>query len=137
MKTGAPQASEDRGSHAAPPINRSARPRRHQRSRKRGVPSPAGVLYCGRPTDRGNPFRAERFGHARSVKLYRRWIERTLTINDLIRLGFDLTEIDGLIRWRNRLDRELPTLRGRDLQCWCPLSSKWCHVDILLEAANR
>lgn len=47
------------------------------------------------------------------------------------------SEIDRLIAWRNRLDRELPGLRGRDLQCWCPANSRWCHVDILLEEVNR
>lgn len=111
-------------------------PRRHQRSRKRGATTPEGIIYCGRPTIRGNPFRADRFGHARSVRLYRRWLSRALTIGDLERLGFNQSEINGLVQWRNRLDRELPTLRGRDLQCWCPLSSRWCHVDALLEAAN-
>lgn len=60
-----------------------------------------------------------------------------MRLGELERLGFDQVEIAGLIRWRNRLDRELPMLRGRDLQCWCPLSSKWCHVDVLIDVANR
>ncbi|WP_370169768.1 DUF4326 domain-containing protein [Sphingobium abikonense] len=121
----------------APPINPQRKPRRHQRSRKRGARTPDGVIYCGRPTVRGNPFRAERFGHARSVRLYRQWIERRLTLRDLERLGFNQSEINALIDWRNRLDAELPDLHGRDLQCWCPLSTKHCHVEILLEVANR
>lgn len=112
-------------------------PRRHQRSRKAGARTPEGVIYCGRPTIRGNPFRAERFGHARSVRLYRLWIERRLSIITLSRLGFHQTEINALVEWRNRLDAELPDLRGKDLQCWCPLTSRLCHVEILLEVANR
>ena len=32
--------------------------------------------------------------------------------------------------------RDLPTLRGRDLACWCPLDCH-CHADVLLEIANR
>ena len=107
-----------------------------QRSRKRGARTPEGVIYCGRPTVRGNPFRADRFGHARSVRLYRRWLMRALPIGELERLGFNQSEINGLIAWRNRLDQELPGLRGRDLQCWCPVNSRWCHADVLLETAN-
>jgi hypothetical protein len=94
------------------------------------------VIYCGRPTIRANPFRADRFGHAQSVRLYRRWVNRDLPIGELERLGFNHSEINRLIEWRNRLDQELPRLRGQDLQCWCPLNSRWCHVDTLLEAAN-
>ena len=30
----------------------------------------------------------------------------------------------------------LPQLSGRDLQCWCPLTSPWCHAEILLHRAN-
>ncbi|WP_084625422.1 DUF4326 domain-containing protein [Sphingobium sp. C100] len=119
------------------PINSQRKPRRHQRSRKRGARTPEGVIYCGRPTIRGNPFRADCFGHVRSVRLYRRWIERKLTLPDLERLGFNQPEINALVDWRNRLDAELPRLRGHDLQCWCPLTTKYCHVEVLLEAANR
>jgi hypothetical protein len=128
--------SLDRGA-CGPSISRPEKPRRHQRSRKPGARTPDGVLYCGRPGDRGNPFRADRFGHARSVRLYRQWIERRLTLGDLERLGFSQSEINALAQWRNRLDAQLPALRGRDLQCWCPLTSAHCHVDVLLEVANR
>ena len=30
---------------------------------------------------------------------------------------------------------DLPELAGRDLACWCPLTSP-CHADVLLELAN-
>lgn len=127
--------SQDRGG-IAPSINPPAVPRRHQRSRKKGAPTPDGVLYCGRPTIRGNPFDARRFGHARSVRLYRQWIEGQLGHRRLNRLGFSDAEVAQLSRWRRCILAAMPDLRGRDLQCWCPLSSRWCHVDVLLEKAN-
>jgi hypothetical protein len=107
-----------------------------QRSRKRGYRTPEGVIYVGRPTVYGNPFDAKRFGHARSVLLYRRWISGELGAKSLEAVGFDSHEIDALTRWRGRLLDRLPNLHGRNLQCWCPTTSKWCHADVLLTAAN-
>ena len=119
------------GRGAAPPIN-AGLPRRHQRSRRKGTRTPQGVIYVGRPTIYGNPFNWKRFGHARSVALYRCWIERRLGALSLGRLGFCPNEIDALFRWRRRLDDALPRLIGTDLQCWCPLTSRWCHADVLI-----
>jgi len=34
------------------------------------------------------------------------------------------------------LDRAKVELRGKNLACWCPLSSP-CHADVLLELANK
>ena len=111
-------------------------PRRHRRSRKKGARTPEGVIYCGRPTVRGNPFDWRRFGHARSVKLYRLWIEGKLGVLRLEQLGFGAAEIDALIRWRRRMLPELDRLRGVDLQCWCAEDARWCHVDVIIEKAN-
>ena len=93
------------------------------------------MVYVGRPTTFGNPFQSRRFGHARSVALYRLWIERRLGAMSLSRLGFSPAEIDALVRWRARLDRAMRFIIGKDLQCWCPVTSKWCHADVLLEYA--
>lgn len=30
----------------------------------------------------------------------------------------------------------LPTLKGRDLYCFCPEGSAHCHADVLIELAN-
>ena len=117
------------------PAIKAGSPRRHQRSRKKGARTPEGVIYVGRPTWFGNPFRSNRFGHARSVTLYRLWIERRLGALSLARLGFGPHEIDALFRWRHRLDQELHRLIGADLQCWCPVTSKYCHADILMAYA--
>ncbi|HVQ09556.1 MAG TPA: DUF4326 domain-containing protein [Allosphingosinicella sp.] len=111
-------------------------PRRVRRSRKRGSRTPEGVIYCGRPTVRGNPFDWRRFGVARSVRLYEQWFDGKLAALSLERLGFSTGEVDALFRWRARLLAELPRLRGADLQCWCPETARWCHVDILIKRAN-
>ncbi|CAN5573196.1 hypothetical protein BH10PSE14_BH10PSE14_06270 [soil metagenome] len=112
-------------------------PRRLQRSRKRGAKTPAGAVYVGRPTLFNNPFRFERFGHARSVLLYGDWMEGRLSDLRLERHGFCPAEIDALHRKRERIHRNLHQLSHKDLVCWCPTTSKWCHADILLEHANE
>jgi hypothetical protein len=111
-------------------------PRRLQRSRKLGEPVPAGARYVGRPTDFANPFDGRNFGHARAVRLHARWIDNRLGALTLEMLGFNPAEIDGLSRLLDRVHRHLPRLSGLNLQCWCPLTSRWCHADTLLRRAN-
>ncbi len=126
----------DRGG-SAPSIT-LAHPRaiRTQRPRKRGYRTPQGAVYIGRPTFWANPFDADRFGHARSVLLYRRWLACELGARSLEHLGFCPAEIDALGRWRVRIDQRLPDLRGKALQCWCPQTSRWCHGDALVTLVN-
>jgi hypothetical protein len=116
-----------------------SRPRRLQRPRRRGLDrrAPEGAVYVGRPSIFANPFRSERFGHVRGIKLHRRWLAFQLGALTLEQLGFTPHEIDALDRWRSRLVNRLPAITGCDLQCWCPLTSKWCHADTLLLAANK
>ena len=111
-------------------------PRRIPRTRKRFFLCPPGAVYVGRPTWWSNPFQREGIAHARSVILYRAWLQGELTAPIMMRLRFSTAEIEGLIRWRRRLVGDLPLLAGRDLQCWCPLTSPWCHADVLLAVAN-
>jgi hypothetical protein len=112
-------------------------PRYVRRSRKKGYRAPPGVIYCGRPTVRGNPFDWRRFGIARSVRLYEQWFDGKLGPIRLHYLGFSDAEIDALIRWRRRLLEELPRLRGHDLSCWCTENAPFCHViNVLLPRAN-
>ncbi|MBG6116747.1 hypothetical protein IWY39_000551 [Sphingobium sp. JAI105] len=129
----------------APPINggcaahsNSGSPRRLHRTRRKNVRTPPGAVYVGRPTDWGNPFAGRpKIGHARSVILYAAWIKGDLNPHILTRAGFGEDEIAGLRRWRDRLIARLPDLEGKDLQCWCPTTSPWCHADVLLDVANR
>lgn len=124
----------DRGD-CAPSIT-SVRPVRLQRPRKRGYRTPEGVVYVGRPTMYSNPFDGRGIGHARATRLFARWIDGRLGDLTLERLGFDPGEIQALHRYRYRLLAALPRLAGRNLQCWCPRTSRWCHADILMARAN-
>lgn len=121
---------------AARSIPADTQPRRLQRSRRKGSITPEGARYVGRPTLYGNPFRSDRFGHARSVILHRDWLAGRISALRLERLGFCPGEIDTLERRRARLLERLPELAGIDLQCWCPLTTKWCHAETLLAMAN-
>lgn len=127
---------QDRGSQAPSITSPPCLPVRHQRSRRRGERTPAGIIYVGRPTIFGNPFDYRRFGHARCVRLYARWLERDISDLELTRLGFGPAEIGALRRKRYALLASLARLTGLSLQCWCPLTSRWCHADTLIALAN-
>lgn len=115
----------------------SKRPIRLHRTRKAHACTPPGAVYVGRPTLWSNPFSGRpRIGHARSIILYRSWLAGDLSPRVLRCAGFSENEINSLGRWRQRLVVSLTQLRGRDLQCWCPLTSDWCHADTLLRAVN-
>lgn len=113
-------------------------PRRLQRPRAKGQDrrAPEGARYVGRPTPWTNPFRSERFGHARSFALHRQWLAGELAPKMLRRLGFGDHEVAALYRLRARVLRRVHLLSGLDVQCWCPLSSRYCHGDTLLALAN-
>lgn len=92
--------------------------------RSAGWRKPPGVVYVGRPTQWGNPFRVGGRAHgaldpATAVARFR----------DALLKG-ELRARDG-----GALLDQLPELRGRDLGCWCDLD-KPCHADVLLELAN-
>ncbi|HEX7693769.1 MAG TPA: DUF4326 domain-containing protein [Sphingomonas sp.] len=135
-------ACSDRRGYAPPIKHRSAvtenlMPRRLYRTRRRNAVTPPGAVYVGRPTLWGNPFAARpKIGHARSVILYSAWIDGHVSRHVLECCGFSPAEIAGMYRWRARLMDRIDQLAGRDLQCWCPLTSDWCHADILLRVAN-
>lgn len=102
----------------------SSAPRRVQMRRSAGWRKPHGVIYVGRPTPWGNPFRVGGRAHgaldpATAVAHYREAL-----------LAGELHAKDG-----TALIDALPQLRGKDLACWCDLD-KPCHADVLLELAN-
>lgn len=104
-------------------------PGRVQRQRTTGWRMPEGVVYVGRPTRWGNPFRvgedyqivlrdgSQRAGHvddaARAVDLFAEYIEANPDLVPIVR----------------------EHLAGRDLACWCPVGQP-CHADVLLAVAN-
>lgn len=116
-------------------FNALVRPRRIARRRGRHSPLPEGAIYVGRPTMWNNPFSGRQWGHAKSVKLHRRWLNHEIGVLSLEAMGFCPAEIDALDRLRVRVFDRIHELAGRDLACWCPLSSQWCHADTLLNLA--
>jgi len=88
-------------------------PKRIQRKRARGWKmqdqSNREVVYVGRPTKWGNPFKG-----TWAVDQFRAWA---------------VLKVQEEPGW-------LEPLRGKDLACWCPLDQP-CHADVLLELANE
>lgn len=115
-----------------------SQPKRIQRSRRKGTKLPDGVIYVGRPTMWGNPFAIKGIGHARSVILHREWLAGRIGALTLEQsLKFCPSQIDALGRLRERVLSNLFRLSGKDLACWCPLTSEWCHAETLLHLATE
>lgn len=112
-------------------------PIRLVRTRKAHNVTPPGGRYVGRPTIWWNPFeRRKGISHARSVILFSAWIAGELNHYVLSRCGFGEDEIVAIDRLRRQLVRRLIELRGLNLQCWCAITSAWCHANILLRICN-
>jgi len=86
---------------------------------------PKGTVYVGRPTIFGNPFSGPR-----GVESFRRW----LAGEDPGELPAACVSSDFRTNAGAVLDA-LPSLRGKDLACWCAPGEE-CHADVLLELAN-
>lgn len=96
-------------------------PARIQRKRIKGWKMPANTVYVGRPTKWGNPYAVN--GNSRNM--------------------FAAVPADAAMaaRWFREVAVKFPRdtfkpLRGKNLACWCDLSSP-CHADVLLELANK
>lgn len=118
-----------------PHTNKINAAKRIQHSRRKGQPLPEGAVYVGRPSMWGNPFMGRQWGHAKSVLLHARWIEGRLGALTLEKMGFCPAEIDALDRRRCWVLSNLHRLAGKDLACWCPASSGFCHADALIHLA--
>jgi len=68
------------------------------------------AVYIGRPSLYGNPFTVKEFGLEKALLGYRIWLREKLKMNPEF----------------------LEPLRGKDLVCFCALTSP-CHGDILIE----
>lgn len=69
-------------------------------------------IYVGRPSQWGNPY----------------WIGRDGTREEVI------AKYRQYVITTPHLTRDLPTLKGKRLGCWC--TPKPCHADVLAELAN-
>ena len=115
-------------------------PQRIQLRRSKGWRKPEAAVTVARPTMFGNPFRVggehliwrgswqrvDVSDRAAAVELFRKWITTD---------GVVVDSLGWYSREHHRVLTLLPTLRGRDLACWCPLDQP-CHADVLLEMAN-
>lgn len=111
-------------------------PARIQLHRTKGWRMPENTVSVPRPSVFGNPFRWQDLievrgpmtpGQARSrvIDSYRAW------------LAGDDSDWQGAASRRARaaILRALPSLRGKNLACYCPEGCQ-CHADVLLELAN-
>jgi hypothetical protein len=88
---------------------------------------PEGVIYVGRPTKWGNPFKVGAKNPYGTITQDKRHSWQ-------LYLGF-APQNEKLIEAARK------ELRGKDLACWCPLFDELgnpapCHADILLKLAN-
>src|SRR5262249_19560563 len=110
----------------------SLRPCRVQLRRTRGWRMPANTVKVDRTTRFGNPFSIEDYGRERAVALHRAWITGE---------GGNPPIPSKLLRdleaRRMEVISALPSLRGKNLACWCPLPEPGkpdiCHAALLLE----
>lgn len=116
---------------------RIAMPERVQMRRTAGWRKPAGTIYCGRPSLFGNPFPVSIHGREKAVELHRRWLEGSMSLDEMTALSAadHLPDAISLVDLRGMVLHRLQELRGHDLACWCRLDQP-CHTEVLLELAN-
>jgi len=92
---------------------------------------------CARPGLLGNPFGWQtpqldaHTGRRYAVEDHRKWLE-----SGKIPGGTPRAQIEPLRERRDLVLLLLPQIRAHNLGCWCGLD-QLCHVDTLLEQANR
>jgi hypothetical protein len=103
----------------------------------------------------GNPFPVNVYGVARAVDLHRRWLAGNMSTMELSQLSrcdrWSEPPAIPLVHVRLWILKDLPSLRGKNLACFCrlcdthrdgkPLNIRCtdcaaCHVDVLGELAN-
>jgi hypothetical protein len=131
-------------------------PVRIQRKRTKGWRMPPNTVYVGRGTAFGNPVVCTPHGcelkpcncgagcepYRCCVKVYREYVTSGIEGRDSHTgsLSIALDAMTGYQR-RSKLIDKLPSLRGKNLACWCPIIDKQnnytpCHADVLLSLAN-
>jgi Domain of unknown function (DUF4326) len=114
---------------------RALRPRRVQLRRTRGWRTPANTVKVDRTTRFGNPFSIEDYGRERAIALHRAWIA-----GEVGNPPIPSKRVRELEVRRTEVIAALPSLRGKNLACWCPLPEPGerdiCHAVLLLELAN-
>jgi hypothetical protein len=97
---------------------------------------PPNTVKVDRTTMFGNPFPAEQQGHSGSVRMYRLWIEGKLPKGAISDRAMKL-----LATRRELALAALPSLKGKNLACWCQLPKAGepdvCHAAVLLEIVRQ
>lgn len=93
---------------------------------------PANTMKVDRTTIFGNPFSAEQHTRAGAVSMFRLWLNGKLPEG-----AFPDWAMHRLMIKRPMMLEALPSLRGKNLACWCPLpepgAPDLCHAAVLLE----
>lgn len=126
-------------------------PERIQRRRTKGWKMTEEAIYVGRPSRWGNPFTVRRgsvYGQNWTLTRGNFWtatlcewdVVYVTSTSEAIAFDHSIALFRRLIAVQARdyprcFEEWIGPLRGRDLACWCPLSSP-CHADVLLEIAN-
>lgn len=117
---------------------RDAVPVRIQRQRTKGWKMPPNTVYVGRPTIWGNPFVAD--DPTLAVEAYRRLAQHGTKTFDIRSGGLQFADDrhPNSTHWAYAgfVERNIKSLRGKNLACWCRLDQP-CHADVLLELANQ
>jgi len=134
------------------------KPKRIQRKRTKGFnlqkanPNGLPVIYVGRGSKWGNPFKLDGDGIFVNASYRRTILSKWVCVGgrydayckkqdvvNLFRLVIEQDEHDNpdIQHWINYFKyKSLSELRGKNLACWCSLSEP-CHADILLKLANK
>lgn len=109
-------------------------PDRIQLRRTKGWRMPPNTVSVARPTAFGNPFTvagaidagvSDQDVSLFVVSCFGRWLDGDRS--EWMGVESDAAAAEMLSR--------IPSLRGKNLACWCPLGLP-CHADVLLEIAN-
>jgi Domain of unknown function (DUF4326) len=116
-------------------VDLQAVPTRIQLRRSKGWRMPANTVKVDRTTLFGNPFSAEQHGRTGAIRMFELWLDWNLPPG-----SFPDQTMAMLMTKRQMVLERLPTLRGKNLACWCPLPEPGerdtCHAAVLLERAN-
>lgn len=104
---------------------RITRSRQHKQVSPNGLP----IVYVGRPSKWGNPFKAcDGTGGLSKLEVVQMFRLLMLDLNSY------KTEPDVYDKFRLMRDT-IKDLRSKNLSCWCK-QGEYCHADVLLELAN-
>jgi hypothetical protein len=110
------------------------KPKRIQLSRAKGWRMPENTVKVDRTTKWGNPFVVGKQGtRDRCVRSFRLLLGGFLCVSETRECAEAQMALHKLLVAEKA--KGFPSLRGKNLACWCPLDAP-CHADVLLEIAN-